>query len=457
MALLVRRATYLLRDARRIGRDVDLLVQGNRIVAIDADLPVPPDAETIDAQGCAVIPGLVNAHTHLYQNFLKGAGAGLRLVPWCNAVIFPMVDVILQEQHAGNQRLAYLWSVLGALEMIRAGTTCCQDLDVTPYLSLTGVLEAWRDVGLRGVGAITLANRWVPPHLLFDEQEARRSAERLIEQEHKPDGRVQVALGPSTPFLCDEGLLRWVRDTAEARDLGIHTHVGETVGEVEDALREWGKRPVERLGSLGLLGERLSAAHCIHVDQVEIELLARTDKRLLITATEIETGQLCIFDNKDVLLTPDHILASCSIPLVYPWTKVGDCHYWDGAVMANTPLAGAIDAGADEILVVLLSPVGERRIEPPRWPWQAFAVMLDLALSATFENDFKQLESVNRLVMAQLDEKHRHVRCQVITPSQETGLLRIIRYEPEASRELIDLGYADARRALAEKGQQPAV
>ncbi|MEE9617058.1 MAG: amidohydrolase family protein [Anaerolineae bacterium] len=132
MALLVRRATYLLRDARRIERDVDLLVQGNRIVAIGADLPVPPDAETIDAQGCAVIPGLVNAHTHLYQNFLKGAGTGLRLVPWCNAVIFPMVDVILQEQHAGNQRLAYLWSVLGALEMIRAGTTCCQNLDVTP-------------------------------------------------------------------------------------------------------------------------------------------------------------------------------------------------------------------------------------------------------------------------------------------------------------------------------------
>ncbi len=275
MALLVRRATYLLRDARRIGRDVDLLVQGNRIVAIGADLPVPPDAETIDAQGCAVIPGLVNAHTHLYQNFLKGAGAGLRLVPWCNAVIFPMVDVILQEQHAGNQRLAYLWSVLGALEMIRAGTTCCQNMEVAPYLSLTGVLRAWRDVGLRGVGAITLANRWVPAHLLLDEAEIRRSAVRLIEQEHEPGGRVQVALGPSTPFVCDEGLLKWASDTAEAHDLGIHIHVGETAGEVEDALREWGKRPVERLGSLGLLGERLSAAHCIHVDQVEIELLAR--------------------------------------------------------------------------------------------------------------------------------------------------------------------------------------
>ncbi len=117
--------------------------------------------------------------------------------------------------------------------------------------------------------------------------------------------------------------------------------------------------------------------------------------------------------------------------------------------MANTPLAGAIDAGADEILVVLLSPIGKRHIKPPRHPWQAFAVMLEMALSATFENDLKQLENVNRLVQAQLDEKHRHIRCQVITPSHDTGLLRIIRYEPEASRELIEKGYADARRALS--------
>ena len=185
---------------------------------------------------------------------------------------------------------------------------------------------------------------------------------------------------------------------------------------------------------------------------IDFDTLTRTDKRLLIAATEIETGQLRIFDSQEVTFTPDHILASCSIPLVYPWTKVEDHHYWDGAVMANTPLAGAIDAGADEILVVLLSPTGEQRIEPPRWPWRAFAVMLDLALSATFENDFKQLENVNRLVTAQLDEKHRHVRCRVIIPSRETGLLRIIRYEPEASRELIDLGYADARRVLARMG-----
>jgi NTE family protein len=181
---------------------------------------------------------------------------------------------------------------------------------------------------------------------------------------------------------------------------------------------------------------------------VDFDALARTDKRLLIAATEVETGQLRIFDNRETQITPDHILASSSIPMVYPWTQVGDHHYWDGAVMANTPLAGAIDAGADEILVVLLSPFGERQIDPPRWPLRAITVMLDLALSATYENDVKQLNNVNQRVMAQLDDKHRFVECKVIAPDRETTLLRIIRYEVGVSRELIDLGYKDARRAL---------
>jgi NTE family protein len=181
---------------------------------------------------------------------------------------------------------------------------------------------------------------------------------------------------------------------------------------------------------------------------VDFDALPATDKRLLVATTELETGQLRIFDNQETTLTPDHVLASCSIPLVYPWTKVEDRHYWDGAVMANTPLAGAIDAGADEIVVVLLSPIGERHMEPPRWPWHALTVVLDLALSATYENDLKQLENVNQLVAAQIDSKHRQVECHVITPSEETDLLRIIRYEPGFSADLIRMGYEDAREEL---------
>lgn len=275
MTLLIRRASFLLRDAQRIERDVDLQVEGNRIATIGRALPVPPGGDVIDAQGCAVIPGLVDAHAHLYQNLLKGVGVGLRLIPWCEAVLFPMVGVILEELRAGNKRLPYLWSALGALEMVRAGTTCCQNLDASTDLSLEGVLRAWRDVGLRGVGAINLANLWIPPPMRLDEDTARSNAEDLIRREHEPSGRVQVALGPNAPFLCDDALLRWVKDLADAYGLGIHIHVSETAAEVENALEEWGMRPAQRLESFGLLSERTSAVHCVHLDEAEIGLLGR--------------------------------------------------------------------------------------------------------------------------------------------------------------------------------------
>ncbi len=271
MTLLIHHATYLLRDAGRIECDRDLLIEGNRIAAVGHDLPMPPQTEVIDARGCAVIPGLINAHTHLYQNFLKGVGAGLRLVPWCEAVLFPIVDVILQEQLAGNQRPAYLWSALGALEMIRAGTTCCQNLDV----SADAVFQAWADIGLRGVGAITLADGWIPADIMTASDRLKQSALSYVERWHNPAGRITISLGPSAPFLCSDDLLAWARDTAEAHDLGIHIHVSETASEVADALRDWGMRPLERLEALGLLSERVSAVHCVHVNEAEIELLAR--------------------------------------------------------------------------------------------------------------------------------------------------------------------------------------
>jgi len=271
VALLISQIAFLLRDAGRAERDVDLLVEGNRVSAIGRHLPAPPEAEIIEAAGCAVIPGLVNAHTHLYQNFLKGVGAGLRLVPWCDEVLFPMVDVILQEQRAGNRRPAYLWSALGALEMVRAGITCCQNLDV----SMDGIFQAWTDVGLRGVGAITLADDWIPAEVTTESDRLKRSTLNYVERWHDPAGRITISLGPSAPFLCSDGLLEWVRDTAQERDLGVHIHVSETAGEVEDSLRDHGKRPVERLEALGLLSERVSAAHCVHVSPAEIELLAQ--------------------------------------------------------------------------------------------------------------------------------------------------------------------------------------
>jgi NTE family protein len=251
----------------------------------------------------------------------------------------------------------------------------------------------------------------------------------LEEIGHEPDILVGTSIGAINAAAIASG-----RSAAELEAAWLATRT-------TDVQRFWRLRPWQAIYDTSPWRKTLHR-------YIDFEALPQTDKRLLVTATEIETGRLRLFDNDELELSPDHLLASCSIPLVYPWTQIDGYHYWDGAVMANTPLAGAIDAGADEILVVLLSPVGEQRMDPPRWPWKAFATMLDLALSATYENDIRQLETVNELVQAQLDEKHRYVKCQVVTPSQQTSLLRIIRYEPDVSQELIELGYEDARRTL---------
>lgn len=270
MTLIIRSAAFLLRDARRIESAVDILIERNRISAIGPCLPAPPGAEVVEAAGCAVIPGLINAHTHLYQNWLKGIGAGLTLVPWCDAALFPMVDVIMQEHHAGNLRPSYLWTALASIEMIRAGTTCCQNIDV----AAPGILQAWAEVGLRGVGAITLADDWIPAEVMTTSDRLRQSVLDYVAHWHDPAGRLTIHLGPSAPFLCSDSLLQWTRETAEVRDLGIHIHMNEIMQEVQDSLHKYGKRPVERLAGLGLMSPRLSAVHCVHVNPAEIELLA---------------------------------------------------------------------------------------------------------------------------------------------------------------------------------------
>ena len=114
----------------------------------------------IDGRGRAVIPGLVNAHTHLYQNFLKGLDDNVGLIDWINVTLYPMAYAIHQAQWVQNDAsIGYQWASLSALEMIRGGVTCCIDMN----MNMDSVFQAWLDTGMRGIGAIALSDRWLPP------------------------------------------------------------------------------------------------------------------------------------------------------------------------------------------------------------------------------------------------------------------------------------------------------
>lgn len=274
--ILIKNAAHLVRDADRIERDVDLLIEGETIAKI-GQINVEDcsdDTTILDGRNRAVIPGLVNAHTHLYQSMLKGRRDDLSLVDWCEQVTFPFVRRVLHRAwEGGKTEIGALWSKLGAIEMIRNGITSCIDMD----MNLDGVIRAWVDVGIRGVAAMTMVDQWVPDDLMLPPEQTREQTLAVIEEWHQADPLVSVFLAPSAPFTCSESLLQWILKQSEAYDLGIQTHVSETAWEVEQSLQQTGLTPLAHLERSGLLTRPITAVHCVHLTDEEIDLAAKHD------------------------------------------------------------------------------------------------------------------------------------------------------------------------------------
>ncbi len=204
---------------------------------------------------------------------------------------------------------------------------------------------------------------------------------------------------------------------------------------------------------------------------------------LLLTATDLQRGTLRTFCNRPLrqqpadTITLDHLMASSSIPAVYPWTDIGGDKYWDGAVLANTPLSGVIDlAGTDDvdILVVMMTPWYEdpqaapsRKLQPPNDLVQALALTLDWSLLASYRmaialiKNYNQLadawEKLERAATQTGDETLRMVGAHmrkvslptVISPEDFMPMDWIVDYEEETHRKLFAMGKADAVRTLA--------
>jgi 5-methylthioadenosine/S-adenosylhomocysteine deaminase len=273
MTTLIQSAAYVVRAAEHIERDRDVLIEGNRIAGVGRYDP-QPGWDVIDATDCAVIPGLINAHTHLYQNLLKGLNDGVSLVEWCDKVLFPAADVIHTDHwQAHDERLGYAWSLAAALEMIKSGTTCCVNMDMT----MDAIFEAWLDIGFRGVGAVTLSDRWLPDQLRRAPEISRREALGYVERwrgAQRGGPELELVLAPSTPFLASGDLLHWTREQRDRLGVGVQIHVAETRYEIENLAQETGTTPLRYLDRFGLVDERLSAVHCVHMDQADLDLLA---------------------------------------------------------------------------------------------------------------------------------------------------------------------------------------
>jgi 5-methylthioadenosine/S-adenosylhomocysteine deaminase len=238
----------------------DILIQGNSISQIGSEIHFNAD-KIIDGSNMAVIPGLLNGHNHAAMTLLRGWADDMPLMPWLQEKIWPVENNIIEED-------VYWGAKLACLEMIRSGTTTFIDM----YHHFQGTARAVEEMGMRGMLTYAGFDFFNP-----DQSEiCKAKVEENFNLMHRYSDRIKYALGPHAIYTVSAPLLKWLRNFANANKVRIHTHLSETMVEYENSLKDFGFSPVQYLNSLGILGNDVSLAHCVHLSDTDIKILTDT-------------------------------------------------------------------------------------------------------------------------------------------------------------------------------------
>jgi 5-methylthioadenosine/S-adenosylhomocysteine deaminase len=241
-----------------------VVIDEGRIVAV---LPSSEARQSFDAQTVleleqhALIPGLINAHTHVAMNLMRGIADDLELMDWLQNHIWPAEQKWVNEQfvHDGTQ--------LATAEMLRGGTTCFNDM----YFFPEATARAAANAGMRVCAGMILID--FPTAYAADHEEYfTRGLALNDEYRHHP--LVQCNFAPHAPYTVSDEPLKKVRVLADELDLQVHMHVHETASEINDSLKATGQRPLERLNGLGLLSPSLMAVHLARLNNDDVQLIA---------------------------------------------------------------------------------------------------------------------------------------------------------------------------------------
>jgi 5-methylthioadenosine/S-adenosylhomocysteine deaminase len=229
--------------------------------------------ELIDAAGCALLPGLINAHTHLYQVLLRAVWEDLPLMPWLKRIYG--AARVLRPEHF------YIGSLLGCVEAIRSGvTTVCEHNFLNPHPECAfETVRAIQDSGLRSIFARTIMDTGeIVPDCTRETPETAFARIEAVLARHKNEERLGFMTGPNTPPInTTPELLKQIRQFADAAGIGISAHVAESRSVLECVQNEHrAKGVVEFLHRFSIPGNNSIFAHSVHVSEEEIAILKQT-------------------------------------------------------------------------------------------------------------------------------------------------------------------------------------
>lgn len=230
------------------------------IPSADADQRYHATA-TVRLEDHVLIPGLINLHTHAAMALMRGFADDLPLMRWLQERIWPAEGAHMSPDFVRDGTL------LGAAEMLRGGITCFQDMYFYPEAAAEAAIEA----GIRAVlGIVTLE---FPTRYASDADDYLTKG-LAARDRYRQEATIDFTLAPHAPYTVSDRTFERIVTLSAQLDLPIHLHLHETRSEIEESIKIHGVRPIERLHQLRVIGPDLIAAHAVHLDPSEIDLLA---------------------------------------------------------------------------------------------------------------------------------------------------------------------------------------
>lgn len=216
--------------------------------------------EVVDCRGCAIMPGLINAHTHLPMTLLRGLADDLRLDVWLYGYMLPV------ERKFVSPEFVRLGTQLAAAELIRSGVTCANDM----YYFEDSIAQTLADIGLRALCSQSIMQFPTPDAASSDESLA--FVEKFIEK-WKSHPLIVPVIAPHAPYTCSGELLQVCSEIAQRHDVPLHIHIDETEAEANDCKRLHGMSSVNWIKKNGVLEARTICAHCVWIDRNDMRVL----------------------------------------------------------------------------------------------------------------------------------------------------------------------------------------
>lgn len=259
MIKLIKNGTVITMDEKREKyENVDIVIKDGEIVEISKNYTGQYD-ELIDATNKIVMPGLINAHTHLAMSLFRGTNDNLKLQDWLTKKIWPIEDKMTEED-------TYYGVLLSLVEMIKTGTTCSNDM----YFNCYGTLKALKETKVRCLFTRCLTDN--------DNKGEERIQEFIkLYEENKDNELIKFAVAPHALYTCNTEYLKKCSDLALKLNIPLHIHYCENKEEIENTIKTYGKNPLEVLKETNLINNKLILAHATFIDDESLEYFKNKD------------------------------------------------------------------------------------------------------------------------------------------------------------------------------------